>query len=161
MNQPLRKSLGVLGIGLCWGVAWSTFFATFALYIIVFRPREIEPGDGPLPISVIGFIIGCVCGTLFGAIVSFAENRKSLHDLALVRIACWGLLASAAWPLLTPLPDEMVFVLCPLGVICAAFSVVIARRAEFHPQSQISLFGWFGRLLARPLNACLCVKRMN
>lgn len=144
MNQPLRKLLGVLGIGLCWGIAWSACFASFAFYILIFRPHEIEPGDGPLPIGVIGLISGCVCGTVFGAIVSFAENRKSLGDLALVRIACWGLLASAALPLLTPAPLEMVFVLCPLGVVCAAVSVAFARHAEF---------GWIGRLLASPLKA--------
>jgi hypothetical protein len=153
MNKSLRKILGVMGIGLSWGVAWSAVFATLVLIIGAFRPEDIDPGEGPLVASGIGFMVGVVSGVVFGIILSFAENRKSIHDLALVRVALWGVIGAAVWPLMTPLPDDMMLILCPLGAVCATALVAIARRAERHRLERPQSIGLIGRLLASPLKA--------
>src|SRR5688572_26136797 len=93
MNMQLRRLVGVAGIGLSWGVAWSAVFVGIALFIGMARPEDIDPGEGPLRISAIGFVVGFVSGTIFGAILSIAENRKAMSDLALIRVAFWGVLS--------------------------------------------------------------------
>jgi len=153
MKQPLRKFLGVMGIGLSWGTVWAAVFATLVLIIGIVRPEDIDPGEGPLVASGIGLVVGFVSGAIFGIILSFAENRKSLRDLALIRVAIWGMVGSAVWPLLTPLPNSMMLILCPLGAVCASVSVAIAKRSERHRLERPPPFGLIGRLLASPLKA--------
>lgn len=153
MNKPLRKLLGVMGIGLSWGVGWATFFVTLVLIIGIFRPQDMDPGEGPVVFIGTGLRVGFVSGAVFGIILSFAENRKSLLDLALIRVAIWGMLAAAAWPLLTAMDDRMVYILCPLGAVCASASVALARKAELHDPERPQLLRSIGRLLAKPLQA--------
>jgi hypothetical protein len=158
MNKLFWKLLGVVGIGMSWSIVWGAFFATLVLIIGVFRPEDIDLGEGPIEVSRIGLIVGFVSGAIFGTILSFAENRKSLLDLSLIRMAIWGMLAAAAWPLLTYVDDSMVFILCPLGAVCAAASVAIARRAEWHDLERPQPLRLIGRLLAKPLQAACASK---
>ena len=153
LNTALRRLLGVLGIGLSWGVAWAALFATLALIIGILRPQDIDSGESPLGFSGIGLVVGFVSGAVFGLILAIAENRKSIVDLALMRVALWGMLGAAAWPLLTPLPDAMLLILCPLGAVCAAVAVAIARRAEHHDPQLPTGLSVLGRLLRTPLRA--------
>lgn len=153
MNRLLRKLLGVLGIGLSWGMVWAALFAALGLIIGIVRPQDIDPGESPVVFSGIGLLVGFVSGAVFGIILSLAENRKSIRDLGLIRVAIWGIVASAAWPLLTTVDDGMVVILCPLGAVCASASVAIARRAELPGPERAPLSGWLVRLLANPLRA--------
>jgi hypothetical protein len=153
MNKPLRKFLGVMGIGLSWSVAWGGVFATLGLIAGMVRPEDIDPGEGPIVIIGTGLLVGFVSGAVFGIILSFAENGKAILDLALIRVAIWGMLAAAVWPLLTAVHDSMMIILCPLGAVCTSAAVAIARRAELHDPERSQLMRLIGRLLASPLQA--------
>lgn len=138
MNPLLRKLRGVIGTGLAWGAAWAAIMAAVGVVVGVVRPEEIDAGEGPLRVGTIMGMVGFISGTAFGALLAFAERRKTLLDLSPGRAAMWGILASAAFPLLTGRADA-VFVLCPLGAACAAASVAIARRAELRSPAQPKL----------------------
>ena len=153
MNKPLRKLLGVMGIGLSWSIVWGVVFATLGLIAGIVRPEDIDPGEGPVVVIGTGLLVGFVSGAVFGIILSFAENRKAILDLALIRVALWGMLAAAVWPLLTIVHDSMMVIVCPLGAICALAAVAIARRAELHDPERPQLLRLIGRLLASPLQA--------
>lgn len=153
MNKPLQKLLGVMGIGLGWGVVWAAFFVTIGLIIGILRPQDIGPGEGLLVASGIGLLVGFVSGSVFGMILSFADHRKAMLDLPLIRVAIWGMLGAAVWPLLTPLPNSMLIILCPLGAGCASASVAIARSAVLHDLNRPPLLKWIGRLFRNPLQA--------
>ena len=129
MNPLLRKLRGVIGTGLAWGTAWATIMAMIGVVVGVLRPEEIDAGEGPLVVGAIMGMAGFVSGVAFGALLSFAERRETILALSLGRAVMWGILASAAFPLLTGRADA-VFVLCPLGAACAAASVALARKAE-------------------------------
>jgi hypothetical protein len=138
MNPLLRKLRGVIGTGLAWGTAWATIMAAVGVVVGVLRPEEIDPGEGPIVVGAIMGMVGFVSGLAFGALLSFAERRKTILDLSPGRAALWGILASAVFPLLTGRADA-VFVLCPLGAACAAASVALARRAELRNPTQPKL----------------------
>lgn len=138
MNLLLRKLRGVIGTGLAWGTAWAAIMAVAGVVIGVLRPEEIDPGEGPIRVGAVMGMVGFVSGAVFGTLLSFAERRKTILDLSPGRAALWGILASAAFPLLTGRADA-VFVLCPLGAVCAAASVAIARRAELRNPTQPKL----------------------
>jgi hypothetical protein len=152
MNGALRRLFGVTGIGLSWALVWALVFGTIAIVMSILRPQDIDPGETPVVFVGIGFAVGFVSGAVFGVILALAEHRKSILELPPLRAGLWGLLAAAMWPLLTPVDDRMVYILCPLGASCASASVAIARRVM--PGSERS--SWrskVGRLIASPLRA--------
>jgi hypothetical protein len=101
---------------------------TFLIGVVsIFVP--IRGDAGPIRmIAIIGWA-GFVSGALFGIALTFAERRKSVGDLSLVRAALWGVMASAVFPLVTGRADQ-VFWTCPFGLITSVVSVAIARNAE-------------------------------
>ena len=96
-------------------------------------------GESPFVIAPIVRLIGFVSGVGFGIILSFAERRKTILELSLSRVAMWGILGSAALPLLTGMENTLIFVVCPLGAVFASVSVAIARKAELHGSAQPKL----------------------
>ncbi len=130
MGALLRKLRGLMGVGLTWGILWATVMAAIGVIIWVVDPDSIDPGDGPLIASAIVGFQGFVAGVGFGLLLSFAETRKKILDLSLIRVAIWGLLASAVLPFLTGMPIGMLWFVCLLGAASASASVAIARRAE-------------------------------
>lgn len=87
---------------------------------------------------MVGFV-GLVSGVCFGLLLSFAESRRTIVDLSLIRVAIWGILGSAALPLLTGMQNHLILFTCPLGAAFAAATVAIARRAELHAAQQPKL----------------------
>jgi len=137
MKAVLRKLRGVMGIGLAWGILWAAISAAVGLVIGVTDPDSIDPGDAGIPLAM--GIVGLVSGVCFGILLSFAESRKKILDLSLTRAALWGILGSAALPLLTGMEDKLMFLTCPLGAVFAMASVAIARKAELHDSEQPKL----------------------
>lgn len=133
MKAVLRKLRGVMGIGLAWGILWAAIAAAVGLVIGVTDPDSIDPGDAGIPLAM--GIVGLVSGVCFGILLSFAESGKAILDLWLRRAALWGILGSAAFPLLTGREDQ-VFILCPIGAVIAMASVAIARKATLHDSEQ-------------------------
>lgn len=129
MGTLLRKLRGLLGLGLTWGILWAILTAAIGVVIWVVDPDSIDSGEGPLIASAIVGWQGFVAGVGFGILLSFAETRKAILDLSLIRAAIWGLLASAALPFLTGMPIGMLWFVCLLGATSASASVAIARRA--------------------------------
>jgi hypothetical protein len=129
MHALLRKVRGVLGSGLIWGILWATVGAITGFLIRITIPGSMDPGENELLVAALFGAIGFVSGAVFGVLLSFAESRKKILDLSLSRAAVWGLLGSAALPLLTTMDNRLMFIFCPLGALSAAASVAMARRA--------------------------------
>jgi hypothetical protein len=140
LGDFLRRCRGAFGIGMVWGAAWAAFLAAASVIIGIFDPDSIDPGEGPLMLARFGAAFGFVSGAAFGVLLSLTESRKGILKLSLPRAALWGVLGSAALPLLTPMNDSILVFACPLGAALAAGTVALARRAELragHEQSQL------------------------
>ena len=120
------------GIAVTWGTVWAAIFAALGLTIGLLEPDSIDPGEGPLRVAWIGAVYGVVSGAVFAVLLALAEEWKAIRDLSLSRAALWGIIGTAAFPLLTPVDNSMVVFLCPVGAALAAASVAVAKRAELH-----------------------------
>lgn len=128
MRAFLRKCRGIAGVAITWGAVWGAVFATLALVIGIIDPDSIDPGETPLRIAGMGAVFGAVSGVAFGVLLSVAERRKTLRELSLTRVALWGAIASAVFPLLTPVDNGMLIIVCPIGAALAAGLVAIAKK---------------------------------
>jgi hypothetical protein len=131
MIVQLRKLRGVLSIGVTWGIAFAAVSAGLVLVVGMFRPEDIDAGEGPIRAGAILGGVGFLSGVGFGVLLAVAESRRPIHGIALSRAAMWGALASAVFPLLTGRQDQ-VFMLCPIGAVVALALAAIARKAERH-----------------------------
>ena len=95
-----------------------------------FDPDSIDPGESPILFARIGALIGFIVGSTFGVLFSFAEARKRILNLSVVRAGLWGAIASSLFPLLTTATDSMIIVMAPIGAVLGATSVAVAKRAE-------------------------------
>lgn len=129
MNTLRRKLRGVMGIGLTWGLVWAAIGALTGLVMRLTIPGSVDPGENELVAGAIFGAVGFLSGAGFGILLSFAESRRTILDLSLPRVAMWGVLGSAALPLLTTMQDGLALIFCPLGAACASATVAIARRA--------------------------------
>jgi hypothetical protein len=130
MRAFLRKCRGALGLGLLSAVAWAIIFALIAVVIGIVDPDSIDPGEGPLHVAPIGAVFGFVSGIVFALLLALGEGRKTLRDLSVKRAALWGMLGTAAYPLLTPVGDEAVLIFGPIGAALAAVTVAVAKKGE-------------------------------
>ena len=145
MKRLLRKLRGAIGVGLTWGVLWALIAFALGVIIGVVDPDSIDPGEEPWIMGAIVGTTGFVCGLVFSAILAFAEDRKTIRDLSPWRAALWGMLGSAALPLLTGMQDSVALNTVPLGALFASGSILIARRAALRdPEEQ--------KLLAEPMS---------
>jgi hypothetical protein len=128
VSDLLRKPRGVMGIGLIWGMAWAAIGAVLSTVVGVVDPDSIDPGEGPVRVGAILGMVGLVSGVAFGALMAIAESGRAILSISLRRAAMWGVLSSAAFPLLTQRQDQ-VLTLCHIGAAVALASVAIARNA--------------------------------
>ena len=128
MRAFLRKCRGILGVALTWGTLWGAVFAGIAFVVGAIDPDSIDPGETPLRIAGIGAVFGAVSGIIFGVLLSVFERRRTLRELSLVRVALWGAVATAVYPLLTPVDNRMLVIVCPIGAALAAGLVAFAKR---------------------------------
>lgn len=130
MRAFLRRCRGAVGISIAWGTVWAAIFAALTVVIGIVDPDSIDPGETVARIAWIGGVFGLVSGAVFSLLLSLAERRKAIRDLSLSRAALWGVVGTAAFPLLTGVADSMVFLVCPIGAALAVASVAVAKRAE-------------------------------
>lgn len=130
MGAFLRKCRGALGIAVTWGTAWAAIFAALGLTIGLLDPHSVDPGEGPFRVAWIGAVYGVVSGAAFAVLFALAEGRKAIRDLSLRRAALWGMLGTAAFPLLTSVDNSVLLIVCPVGAVLAAASVAVAKKAE-------------------------------
>ena len=141
MRDVLRRLRGLLGVGVTWGSLWALIGAGVGAVVGVFSPELWAVGNPVLDWAVGMGLYGLVSGVGFGAVLSLTEGRKTLGDLSLKRVAAWGVLGSAAVPLLfgalgtfpasTTAIDvlQAMLVTSVLGGTFAPGAVAVARRA--------------------------------
>ena len=128
MSKILRNLRGLLGIGLTWGIVWAALMIAVGMIIEVVDPDSIDPGEEPIVLGAMVGLVGFISGLVFSGLLSIAERRKTISDLSLSRVAMWGILVSAAFPLLAGKDIRMMLFLGPLGAVSALTSVALARR---------------------------------
>ena len=134
MKPGIRKLLAALNIGIAWGAAWAALFALLSIVIGIVDPDSIDAGEGPVRIGGIGLVVGFMSGATFASILAFAENRKSIRDISLLRAALWGAVAGAALPLLTTMPNSVLANTIPISAALAVGSMALARRSLTGPR---------------------------
>jgi len=143
MSNLLHRIRGLAGVGITWGALWGVIGAGIGLVLGL-----VSPGAWDWTNPILGWafgmgLYGAVSGVGFATLLSLGERRKTILDLSLRRVAIWGVLGSAAVPLLlnamglfglgeAPLADILGAVAFTglLGGTFAPASVAIARRAE-------------------------------
>ena len=128
MRAFLRKCRGILGVAITWGAVWAAVFALIAFVIGLIDPDSIDAGEGPLDVSGVGAVFGAVSGIVFGVVLALAEGRRTLKELSLLRVGLWGAAATAVYPLLTPVDNGALLVVCPIGAALAAGLVAVAKK---------------------------------
>ena len=93
-------------------------------------PDSIDPGEEPIRIGAIVGLLGLISGLAFASVLAFTERHKKLIHLSLTRVAVWGMIGGAAFPLLTTMVDKLALITGGLGALFAAGTVAIARSAE-------------------------------
>jgi hypothetical protein len=151
MKKLLRKLRGLMGVGVTWGTLWAGIGAVIGLVVGLVSPELLQWGN-PIGDWALGMgLYGFVSGVGFGTLLSAGEGRKTIGDLSLKRVALWGVLGSAAVPLLfgmvglfaagTTAVDilEAILVTGFLGGTFAPASVAIARKAELQAAEERGL----------------------
>lgn len=146
-----RKLRGLLGIGVTWGALWGMLGAVIGVAVGWVFPDAWTLAN-PIVEWAIGMgLYGFVSGVGFGGLLTLGEGSKRLRELSLPRVALWGVLGSAAVPILfgllgtfdatTTLADVIGAVLVTgfLGGIFAPGAIMIARRAELARPEEMDL----------------------
>ena len=133
MGKWGRRIRGAIGMGLTWGAAWS------GAGILLARVSSFNPD---LPFALLFAPLGFATGIIFSGILVVIEGRRRFDRMSLSRFAGWGavsgLLLSGIFVVAASLRGETlggeVLVLGPVlamaGAVCAAGSLVVARRSE-------------------------------
>jgi len=137
-----RRIRGLLGTGVTWGTLWAGIGAAVGAVIGFISPELWAVGNPVLDWAVGMGLYGLVSGIGFGTVLTLTEGRHTLRDLSLPRVAVWGVLGSAAVPVLfgalgmfpmsTTAWDviQAMLLTSVLGGTFAPGAVAIARRAE-------------------------------
>jgi len=150
-NRLISKSIGVMGLGLVWGLLFAMMFAALVGGISAFRPLRADVGLAEM-IAIIGGV-GCISGGIFGALLALAENGKSLRDISLARVAWWGMLAAAVYPLLTGRENQPLWT-SPFGAIAALTVVALAQGTDGRGRGRSGRLRW-------KLSACVAAPVRN
>ena len=130
MQGLLRWLRGALSVGLTWALLWVALGMVLVMMFKIFAPEDIGPGEGPSRVLPILGLVGFLSGVGFSAVLTLAERRRPLRELSLPRVALWGMLGSAAIPMLMGAPVGEGWLTGILGATLATASVAIARRGE-------------------------------
>jgi hypothetical protein len=154
VKKLLRRLRGLLGVGVTWGTLWGAIGAGIGLVLGYLNPA-LWTYDNPIALWGLGMAAyGFVSGVGFGTLLTLREGSKRLRELSLKRVALWGVLGSAAVPLLflgffqagTTVVDILgaMGVTAMLGGTFAPGAVAIARRAELASPDERDLLGGGG-----------------
>lgn len=128
MGQWLQRIRGAVGMGLTWAVAWSAVGAV---------PRWVLGLNPDAPFPLIFGVLGFFAGVAFSGVLALAEGRRRFEHMSLPRFAAWGalggILVAGGFVAATSLGGRVLLALAPAfagaGAVCAAGSLVLARRA--------------------------------
>ena len=139
MNKIIEALRRLLAIGLVWGILWVALATTVGTIIGVIDPNDIDPEEEPIVLAPTIGLVGLICGLVFGSLLSIAERRKTILELPLIRVAMWGILVSAALPLVMGKGIPEMLVTGPVGAVSAMASVAMVQNRV----------GWRSRLRSR------------
>ena len=101
MKVYRRRLRAAALLTLPWILAWAIGSATFFTW-----RQGPYVADGPVELiwffvtnAVAGGTFGAICGALFTALLARAEQRRSVEELRYARVALWGGVMGAAFPL--------------------------------------------------------------
>lgn len=153
MDDWLRQARGLLGVGVTWAALWAVIGGVIGALVGIFSPDGFLWSNPILEWAMGMGVYGFLSGMGFGKLLSLAEGRKRLGELSLGRVALWGVLGSAAIPLvfaaLGMFSAGTTFgqilgamgVTAFLGGISAPGAVALARRAELSAGEDPELLG--------------------
>jgi hypothetical protein len=151
MGRLLRRLRGLAGVGATWGALWGTIGAGIGFVLGALDPFLWQVANPVVDWALGMAAYGFVSGIGFGTLLSLGEGSKLLRELSLKRVALWGILGSAAVPLLflpffeagTTVFDILgaMGVTAMLGGTFAPGAVAIARRAELESGAEPDLLG--------------------
>ncbi len=142
MDEILRKLRGLLGVGVTWGAVWAVVGSVVGVVYGLVAPDLWQWGNPILDWTLGMGMYGFVSGVGFGKLLALAEGRRRLDELSLPRVAMWGVLGSAAVPLLFAaaglfsVTTTWVDVVSAMGLtallggLSAPGAIALARRAE-------------------------------
>ena len=148
MSELFRKIRGALGVGTTWAVMWAAIGAVIGLIIEWVNPSMFYFVNPVVEWAIGMGMYGAVSGFGFAGLLSLREGRKQLADLSLKRVALWGVLGSAAVPLvfgwmgLFAAGTTALDVIAAMGVtsllggVFSSGSVAIAKRAELQARRE-------------------------
>ena len=152
MGKLLRRLRGLAGVGVTWGAMWAGIGAGIGLIIGIVEPDAWRWTNPVLDWAYGMGLYGFVSGIGFGTLLSLKEGRKRLFDLSLGRVVLWGLVGSAAVPIIFSMLGvlgvagaslveiiEAIMVTGFLGGTFALGSVAIARSAQLKPGEEMGL----------------------
>ena len=152
MGKLLRRLRGLAGVGVTWGAMWAGIGAGIGLIIEIVEPDAWRWTNPVLDWAYGMGLYGFVSGIGFGTLLSLKEGRKRLFDLSLGRVVLWGLVGSAAVPIIFSMLGvlgvagaslveviEVIMVTGFLGGTFASGSVAIARSAQLTPGEEMGL----------------------
>ena len=128
MNSIGRRLRGALVIAVTWGGLWAAIGVALTLIVGSVRPAEIDPGEGPGNVATVLGLVGFLSGLAFAGLLSLGENRRTIRELSMGRVALWGFLGAAAIPALTGAAVGEGWITGSLGAIFATASLAGARR---------------------------------
>lgn len=149
--EVLRRIRGLLGVGLTWGALWGVIGGVIGAIIGIVAPEAAIFGDPIIEWALGMGAYGVISGVGFGALLSLGEASRTLREISLKRVAMWGVLGSAAVPLIfgaagffevgTTLADVLgaMLVTAGLGGVSAPTAVAIARKAELEAGDEYHL----------------------
>ena len=152
MGKLLRRLRGLAGVGVTWGAMWAGIGAGISLIIGIVEPDAWRWTNPVLDWAYVMGLCGFVSGIGFGTLLSLKKGRKRLFDLSLGRVVLWGLVGSAAVPIIFSMLGvlgvagaslveiiEAIMVTGFLGGTFASGSVAIARSAQLKPGEEMGL----------------------
>ncbi len=145
MQISRSRILGILGLGLNWGIIWGV---TFTLLTVV-----IGGGEEPPLVDTTAALAGIVAGLSFGLILAYAENKKPIAELSAVRVAAWGGFASLVWPVAAGMPADTMIVMCLFGAVYAALMVIVSHAYGRRKGKPSFVWMIIGRSMRDPLRA--------
>jgi hypothetical protein len=88
MRTWLQRIRGAVGIGVTWAAGWAPIGAVTGWLTAL--ALGFPPGTVATNYTVMFGAVGFVGGTIFSAVLSLAEGRRSFDQLSLPRFVAWG-----------------------------------------------------------------------
>ena len=153
MNRIVRRLRGLLGVGVTWGALWSVIGAGVGLVLGIVAPEMWGWTDRFFEWTIGMGLYGLVSGVGFGSLLALREGRRTMFEVSLRRTAIWGVMGSAAVPLMfaalgafeagTTIAEVLgaILVTAVLGGTFAPAAIAVARRAELRAVEESRLLG--------------------